>query len=104
MKIWIDDSIVLDRPRIKWFDAETVVSVLEGFAIMHGMPIKIQAMYRPLLIIDKRKGYLRIELATSGVRGKRILLRRKRPFIITETLDYEKAIHLLRHDPPWKRR
>lgn len=94
MNIWIDDAPVIHVPVFRWFQGSVIVSRLEGFSIIHDWPIKVEPMYRPLVILEKRQGYLRLELA-SKVRGLRFLFRRRKPFIIMEALRYENSVYML---------
>ena len=64
MKVWIEEAVVLEAPRLLWFGAETGLSVLVGFSIKHGIPMRVEPVYRPLVIFEKRKGYVRIEVST----------------------------------------
>lgn len=94
MNLWIDGAVVTRSPLIKWFDAETALSVLVGHRIDFGPTITVQAVYRPLLVVDHRKGITRIEIAVPKNKGWRLFLMRRRPFIKTERLDYEETIYM----------
>ena len=79
MKIYLDDTKLVEFPLIKWFDVETVFGVLVGVQVWSDRKT-IEPVYQPYILFARYPGMVRIEIIHIG----RMYIMRRRPWIITE--------------------
>jgi hypothetical protein len=81
MKLFLDDTKLVEAPLFKCFCAETVFAVLDGFQVWKDRDTVVP-IYRPIIILVHHPGQIRFEVACIG----RIYLMRRKPWIFMEAL------------------